>query len=454
MAYYKSRCVYWRWPTFAERFQVFFVLLAGFLLKFTAGLVNTFGNMVPYYVSYIRYQSHPTELRNVDAPMVFACQIIFVGLGVSVGGMLETRFGPRVTSLAGTVLMTLGMLSTYYTIQLSFWLSLLTYGILFAFGSGLPSVCAMVCATKWLPEWDKVISGVFLAASGIGTAMFALLQTSYINPHNYPPDNAPYLGNPSDKYFSEDELLLRVPQAFLLLGGIAGSLQFFASIFLIDPYMEGPVEAIDSSESQKLMEPFSILASRRAVTSDYTPWEMLTSHKFYLLWAMRILSWICLIYFQSLYKVFAFEEVTNNDRFLSVVRAIGAMAHVASLLLWNFLSDIVDYKFSFIMQSGLLTYLFLTFYATTMGGEVMLLFWYSLCSFGGSIYPIAVSGLFGRKYTGSNLSLLLALSVPFVFSSTFLPRYMVDHVRWYGLFFILGGVSLLQFCLALILAIS
>ena len=475
----KSRCVCWRSSTFAKHIQITLVLLAGFLLKVSTGLVNTFGNMVHYYVSYIRCRSHPEELRSVDAPIVFACQVICVGLGVIVGGVLETHFGPRVTSFIGTVLMTLGLISTYFTIKISFWLTVLSYGVLFAFGSGLPSVCAVLCAAKWLPKWDQVISWIFLAASGIGTAMFALLQTSYINPHNYAPDRAPFLGNPDEKYFTHDELLVRVPQAFLLLGVITCSLQLVGSVFLSVPHKEEPEKATDSGETQRLMESVDsrrihdsdpnkfapdkgVRGAKRnrlcikssATSSDSTPWEMIKSRKFYILWAMRVTSWIALIYFQSLYKVFALEEVTNNDIFLSVVRAFGAMAHIASLLLWDYLSDTVDYKFSFIMQSGLLTYVLLTFYATILGGEVMLFFWYSLCSFGGSIYPRAVSELFGKKHLGSNITLLLVMSVPFVILSAFLPGYLIDHIHWYGLFFVLGGASLLQFCLAFMLSFS
>ena len=52
------------------------VLMAGFLIHFTIGISLTFGNLLPYLVSYSRLYSGPSELRYTDAVYVFSALLV------------------------------------------------------------------------------------------------------------------------------------------------------------------------------------------------------------------------------------------------------------------------------------------------------------------------------------------------------------------------------------------
>ena len=97
MVSYESLCVYWRWPSSVQRFQVYFVLAAAFTVEFSCGMAYTFGNMIPYIVSYIRQCSHPQEIRYVDGNLLLAGQIVSLPIAFIPGALIEEKVGPRMT---------------------------------------------------------------------------------------------------------------------------------------------------------------------------------------------------------------------------------------------------------------------------------------------------------------------------------------------------------------------
>ena len=234
MVSYDSVCVYWKWPKRYQRMQVILVLASCFLVHLSIGTLYTYGNLVPYIVSYVRERSGPETLRFTDTPYVYACQIAGQGSSMIVGGLLERRFGPRLITLFGGLLMSSGVALSYLTIQYSFWLMLLTYGVMFGLGIGLAYVGPLACAMRWLPKWKGVASGIVVSGFGLSALIFNTVQTEYINPDNLSPD-LPDPDNAEIKYFSQKSILDRVPSVFLLLAGCYSVMQIVGSIFIVNP---------------------------------------------------------------------------------------------------------------------------------------------------------------------------------------------------------------------------
>ena len=230
---YASLCVYWRWPKPLQRFQIVTVLAGCFLIHLSLGTIYTYGNLAPYLVSYARKRSSPSDLRSTEAVYVYACQAAGQGISMVFGGILEKRFGPRLVTLFGGWLMSLGVLLSYLAIQKSFWILLVTYGAMFGLGVGLAYVPPIACAMRWLPKWKGVATGIVVSGFGLSALIFNAIQTAYINPWNYEPDiqNDEY----KDKYFDQSDLLDRVPNIFLILGGLYASMQLIGAIFLVNP---------------------------------------------------------------------------------------------------------------------------------------------------------------------------------------------------------------------------
>ena len=232
-----------RWPKRLQFLRGYVVVAGGFIVHLTLGSLYTFGNLAPYITSYVRHRSHPTDLRSATGAWIYTLTLGGQGLSMILGGLLERKLGPRVSTLMGCLLMTLGVLLSYVAIKISFWLLLFTYGLMFGLGVGIAYIGPIASAVRWMPRWKGVTIGIVLSGFGLSALIFDPIQTVYINPHNKSSDN-----------FNDDDLLDRVPTIFLIMGAIYLVLQVVGSLMIVDPpefsSEESPQEGRNSTEGR------------------------------------------------------------------------------------------------------------------------------------------------------------------------------------------------------------
>ena len=76
------------------------------------------------------------------------------------------------TVLIGSALMSSGVFLTYFTIQHSMWLTTLTYGFMFGFGTALAYAPPMGVAMRWFPKKKGLVNGVIVGGFGMGAFIF------------------------------------------------------------------------------------------------------------------------------------------------------------------------------------------------------------------------------------------------------------------------------------------
>ena len=209
------------------------VIAGGFLLHLSLGTFYTFANIAPYIVSYIRNQSHPSDLNQTTTSWIYACAVSGMGCTAFFGGWLTNKIGPRFTALLGGWIMSAGVILTSFAIKVSFWIVLLTYGIMFGVGMGIAYTAPLAAAMRWMPKWKGVANGIVVSGFGLGALVFNPVQTLYINPHNIPSDPDPF-GN-IEKYFTDPDLIERVPNLFLILGVTFAVMQLIGSLLITNP---------------------------------------------------------------------------------------------------------------------------------------------------------------------------------------------------------------------------
>ena len=323
MVSYGSICVYWRWPSSVRSYQVCIVLAAGFLLELSCGLIYTIGNMIPYIVSYVCQRSHPHGIRFVDANLLLASEVVPLAIAYIPGALIEEKVGPRMTMLIGAVVMNLGVFLTYFTIQKSFWLVLVSYGCMLGLGSGIITITPITCAMKWLPKRRGLAAGIVSSGWSLSPLAFTLIQTSFINPNNLSPNNSPFPAS-TEVYFTQEELLNRVPFVFLLLGTLCALIQLVGSVFLVNPSdkecdtttnnEEIPLREIATGTGSAVTHNGTNTASdvdnssqqpksNGGLPQDMTPLQVLRTFRFYCLSAMFGLTWTSVDSVLSFYKL-------------------------------------------------------------------------------------------------------------------------------------------------------
>ncbi|VDN59943.1 unnamed protein product [Dracunculus medinensis] len=195
------------------------------LIHLSLGTYHTFGNMLPYMASFMKNftDSSISEEKLIWIPNFQGC----FPFAMVIGGSLNSRTNARVAAFVGCFFMTLGTLLTFWTIQMSFSLFLITYGIMFGLGQGMAYVITMSVAINWARDHIGLISGIVAAGFGISSSVFTPIQTLLINPMNYKPTKS--------GYFTEKELTSRVPSVFYILAIIYTFMQLLGLLVICDP---------------------------------------------------------------------------------------------------------------------------------------------------------------------------------------------------------------------------
>ena len=224
-----------KWTTCTGHFLylcAFLTVTGGFLVHLVAGSVNhTFGNIAPYVISYIQKESHPSGLKQETVTWVLACMYTGQGIAGFLGGWMADIIGPRRTIFIGGIIVISSVSMSYFAIKVSFWLLLVTYGIVQGVGVGVILVAPITAAMKWMPNWKGLASSAVLTGYGLSTFIFSAVQTIYINPNN----KQTILDENGQKTFNDPDLLSRVPSSFILLAFLYGALIFTGCLLITDP---------------------------------------------------------------------------------------------------------------------------------------------------------------------------------------------------------------------------
>ena len=229
------------------------VIVAGFLLNITFGLCYSHGNISPYIISYTRLHSQDPSREEVTlgaVPWLNGGVLVSRAIFVPLGGWLSKKIGPRLTVILGSVIVVASLFLTAWTMQLSFWAAVVTYGVLLGLGEGLAHNPLLEVVMQWVPQSKGVLLGLLLARFGLSPVLFVPFQTFLINPHNLSPEYRPDT-TVAYTYFVKDDVLDRVPYTFVYMGILILLIQVLTVFFIVEPRgvrVSRPVTALSLAE--------------------------------------------------------------------------------------------------------------------------------------------------------------------------------------------------------------
>ena len=106
-----------------------------------------------------------------------------------------------------------------------------TYGFVSAFGQNIALIPTLTTGMRWFPHRKGLAMGFVVSGFGGGALVFNYIQTAIINPNNISPDSS----GSDDGYFTDPELLGRVPNLLLILAGIYLGLGLLACLLVTQP---------------------------------------------------------------------------------------------------------------------------------------------------------------------------------------------------------------------------
>ncbi|CAJ0581832.1 unnamed protein product, partial [Mesorhabditis spiculigera] len=282
------------------------------------GVVYTFGNLLPYLVSYIRWQIDPNK---TSGDMIWL-QTVMNGIpfAMIVGGFLERKLNGRISAGIGCFMYTTACFATYWSIQTSYAWLMVTFGVIMSFGQGIAYNAVLCTAQRWLPNNVGLAGGMIVGGFGCGAFILAPLQTTFINPLNYSVNR--------EGYFTQEDLLERVPSVFIVMGILFSVFQTIGLTLLGDPEEEISVEE----------EPLITSAPTESGLR-----EMLCSTTFLMLFVTLAFNAIWVQVTSGLYKAYG-QQFVHSDLFLSLVGSFSSVFNCASRVFWGLMADYTSYQ--------------------------------------------------------------------------------------------------------------
>ena len=172
---------------------------------------------------------------------------------------------------------------TFWTIKSYFPLAIVTLA-LHGLGFSFVYATAIGAAQKWFPKSKKgFVGSIVLSGYGYGSLIWIPLQTAFVNPDNvkaeYDPEcdtNTTEISSSdcTNRYYTDPDMLARIPWMFLMLGAIYALCGMIATILITEPddiYSETMSISSDSSDSPK----------HQVIQHNYKPTEVLRKATFY-----------------------------------------------------------------------------------------------------------------------------------------------------------------------------
>ncbi|KAK7477702.1 hypothetical protein BaRGS_00031086 [Batillaria attramentaria] len=409
-------------------------------------------NISPYLTSYLRNSTHTADLDYTDTLWIAQCLTAVVCILSPLVGLVSTRISTRSYLAVGVLFTAASFFGNYWTVQKSFPLTIVTYGIVGAVPIAIYGNATINIAARWMTNGKGLVTGIVLAGWGCGGFAWNQLTTWYINPDNLQPD----IIQGEDRYYSQAEVLDRVPGCFLVLGGIFTGVQFLSVILTFEPPDNEILPTTgDPDETSKLLQSddqetpqMSVNDSnsgghsqgdkQATVKRQYRPKEALKSRPFWTVWLLEFFNGQGMVFVITLFKAYG-QSFIPDDHFLSLVASFSGIANAASRPLWGLLADKIGYRPVAIYAQCILACMVATFVTCEVTGKVAFFIWVIVmfACIGGqyTMMPPIILGLFGSQYYNTLQGLADSNGLIGAVVNAVIAPSIKDAFGWHGIFF-------------------
>eukprot|EP00092_Neocalanus_flemingeri_P020675 GFUD01022405.1.p1 GENE.GFUD01022405.1~~GFUD01022405.1.p1 ORF type:complete len:473 (-),score=85.93 GFUD01022405.1:37-1455(-) len=327
-------------------FRGLMCVAGAFLIQLATGSFHgTFGNLLPYFTSYMK-QTSPS-VTNADLAMVFSAGGIAQGISFMFAGLVFVPLlGKRGCLMVGCVIFTISPLLTYFTLNTNIISVAFSYGVLSAGAVNIIMVPTFLIPVTWFPNHRGKVIGIVNCGFGLSSTLFTPIQTLIINPDNVVPV---LQGNSSSaSYFEDEKVLSNVPVALLYVAGVY-ALLFISGIVLMKEKTEEESEKIEKGEIfERLRSSFSFLIHHTFTRRD-----------FYLLFLTRFLFITINCSFFAHWKSLCFT-LSDDDRLISLIGGVSGVMNCLSRVVGGALLDWISFRWLMSSMASILTIVLLS----------------------------------------------------------------------------------------------
>ena len=341
--------------------------------------------------SIFHYPSGPFrnfETASALAALTFSLLLAFLSIGSVLAGKLVKKFSIRTVVISGGIISAVGFFLSFFATH-SFVLIWVGYGILGGFGMGFTYATTIACAQHWYPHKKGFVTGLIVAALGLGGVVFTpIIHFWWI----------PALGGVG----------VAEPRIFLILAGIFLVVCTVGGLFLKEPSEEYTQEKLALAQPKK---------AKIEALVEYDTKRMLRSPRFWLAAVTFILAVM-----GGLMMIAFAVPIARELRGLEIYFVGGLVVSAANSggrLAWGAVSDKLGRLNTLLILLGATAILPL-FVTIVPSWGIFIIIGFIGFFYGGilSLYPSLTADLFGTKNLAMNYGvMLLAFGVGAIVSS-------------------------------------
>jgi len=346
---------------------------------------------------------------------VFALFVLLETWLVPFDGWLVDRFGPRLLTIAGGVLIGISWVgaSTVQTLGgLLFW-----YGVVGGTGAGIIYGATIATALKWFPDRRGLTAGLVAAGFGAGAALSVAPIDSVINHAGW-------------------------RAAFFQFGIIQGIIVILAALFLAAPPEGFKVTAAAIAKR--------VSKNVRQAAVDSTPAEMIRTPHFWVMYVMMVLvgrgGLMATAQLGPIAKSTGVDKVVVMWGLTALVLAlqIDRVLNGITRPIWGWISDHIGRENSMFIAFGIQGFAILWLLsvlnkpvAFIIASGAAFFFWGEMYS----LFPAMVGDMWGRKYAGTNYGLMYtAKGVASIWAGP-LAAYMFEVQKGWHTVFVISAIA-------------
>jgi OFA family oxalate/formate antiporter-like MFS transporter len=340
------------------------VLAAGMVIQFCAGIIYMWSVFKQPVMDHLKWDSGSATLTSSIMLSMFV-------LGIILGGYAQDKLGPKIITLAGSILIGCGMAATSLVTESTPWLVYITYSIVGGLGVGTVYTCTVAAVQKWFPDKRGFASGMIVCAFGFSVVVFTPLAEYML-------------------------IGLGVPNTFLIFGAGFLVICSVSSLFIQNP--PAGFTAVGGKAAAK---------APGSAIRQYSPKEILTTKQFYLILGAQFFTLPAYFMLNP-----ALKSLGAARGLPEMLASLGVMltgiSSASGRLIMAWVSDRIGRKatmavLSVIILSASLTMIFAEGVLFLICVMVMAL------GFGGSagVYSAMTAESFGTKYGGMNFGLVM-----------------------------------------------
>ena len=367
---------------------------------------------------------------------VFSAGLATFATVMVLAGRVLPRVGPRPLTIAGGLLLGGGYVLGGLFGD-SFWIQLLSIGIVGGAGIGLAYVVPIAVCVKWFPDKKGLITGLAVAGFGFGATIWVKLAGSWFGG----------LLNTTSVFG-----LPGVQSVFVIYGIALAALVLLGSMVMINP----PDDYLPSGWTPPVTE-----NNDHEGAVEFRARDMLRTPQFYMLWSVFMfagISGLMVIYCIKLFGIDALEHhgVAGAGAITGTAMAWYAIFNGVGRIAWGSISDKIGRKTTITLMAVLqgLTMLMTYHVFISFGLVYGFIIAAALIGFnyGGSfaLFPAITADYFGNKNVGSNYGWMFTAYGVAGLAGPLLAGYFKDAAQgasqpavWMTPFIIAGGVCLL-----------